>query len=148
MSLISLEYKDICFTSYANVITALLFKEVNLHTKVKFVLMKNENYIIITSTPGRLLIMETVPLKCNFIYKWSDPVFSKEYVFDIVGLVYNTCGNYEMIKFCEVLMELGFKYASKSGLSMSTLSSIAPKSKRMLLNNARTNIIESFQDRF
>ncbi|MFP3039953.1 MAG: DNA-directed RNA polymerase subunit beta', partial [Candidatus Hodgkinia cicadicola] len=70
MSLVSLECKDICFTSYADVVNALLFKKVDLHTKVKFTLVRNGSHITIVSTPGRLLIMEAVPLECNFIYTW------------------------------------------------------------------------------
>ncbi len=69
MSLTSLECKDICFTSYVEIDSALLFGIVNLHTKVKFIISKNDSFVTITSTPGRLLIMGAVPSKCNFIYE-------------------------------------------------------------------------------
>ncbi len=140
MSLKSSEYKDICFNTYSEVSNALVFGKITLHTKIKFCLNRNKSCITITSTPGRLLIMEAVPLECNFIYKWSDPAFSKEYVFDIIKFVYNICGSCVMIRFNETLMRLGFKYASKSGLSISILDIKISKWKQRLLSNAHINI--------
>ncbi len=61
MSLTSLEYKDICFTSYIEVESAFLTGIVKLHTKVKFIISENNKCVTIMSTPGRLLIMSVVP---------------------------------------------------------------------------------------
>ncbi len=145
MSLVSSQQEDICFTSYIDVITSLLFKKINLHAKVKFSLLRNGNYIVITSTPGRLLIMEAVPLECGFIYKWTDPTFTKDHISNIIALVHDICGDSKMIRFCETLMKLGFKYANKSGLSVSILDLNIPKLKQTLLNNARMSAIKPFQ---
>ncbi len=65
MSLKSSEFENICFNTYSEVHTFLALGRIALHTKVKF----NFNDTIITSTPGRLLITEVFPSKCNFIYK-------------------------------------------------------------------------------
>ncbi|MFP3039946.1 MAG: hypothetical protein ACKESA_01610, partial [Candidatus Hodgkinia cicadicola] len=98
MSLTSSEHKDICFNTYIEIDTALALGIVKLHTRVKFNLSKD--HITITSTPGRLLIMETVPSKCNFVYEWSEPVFNKDYIYSVIELVLSTCGRCAMISFC------------------------------------------------
>ncbi len=69
MSLTSTEQKDVLFSSYVEVTKALEYKKTNLHTKVKFTTIKNNIRVTVFTTPGRLLISELVPSKCNFIYE-------------------------------------------------------------------------------
>ncbi len=147
MSLISLDYKDICFTSYIEVDSALLSGIVNLHTKVKFIILKNNNYITITSTPGRLLIMSIVPIECDFIYEWTYPDFDRNYIYNTIDLVLSICGRFKMISFCEALMVLGFKYASQSGISLSRFDLIQSKYKFLLVKKVRS-IVAGFSTSF
>ncbi len=142
MSLRSFDCKSICFNTYSEMDTALALGEITLHTKINFNLNKNGNYIIITSTPGRLLIMEAIPFKCDFMYEWFAPDFNKERVFDVIKLVLKTCGKHEMIKVCETLMALGFKYASQSGISFSKQDLIQSEYKSTLIKNVRLIVNE------
>lgn len=61
-------------------------------------------------------------------------------VSELVDLVQKTCGNLSMIKFCEHLMTLGFKYSTKSGISISIIDLIKPMGKKILLKNMRTMV--------
>lgn len=40
-------------------------QKIGLHTKVKFTAIKNDIRVMLFTTPGRLLISELVPNKCN-----------------------------------------------------------------------------------
>ncbi len=137
MSLISNDVSDMCFDSYADVDTALFNKTVSLHTKVKFNVVLNGKCVVITSTPGRLLIMEIIPSKCGFTYEWFKSDFDKNLIFKTIELVYSKCGQHEMIIFCAALMKLGFKYASQSGISFSKNDLVISNYKNMLLNKIR-----------
>ncbi len=138
MSLTSLECKDMCFDSYSEVSNALMFGKVTLHTKIKFIMRKNKDYVTIISTPGRLLIMETVPFKCNFVYEWSKPSFDKSLIINIIELVSSIYGKQRMIEFNNALMVLGFKYASQAGISLSRLDLMQQsKPKHLLIKQAR-----------
>ncbi len=147
MSLISSECKDICFTSYIEVDSALLSGIVKLHTKVKFIIFKNNNWITIMSTPGRLLIMSIVPVECNFVYEWFEHDFDRDYIYNTIDLVLSICGKFKMISFCEDLMKLGFKYASQSGVSLSRFDLVQPKYKFLLTREVRS-IIAGFLVKF
>ncbi len=144
MSLTSPEHKDICLSSYTEVHKILFLNKINLHTKIKFRTVVNGKITEILSTPGRLLISELVPSECNFLYEWNYPEFSKQLTFDIIKLVNDKCGSKQMTTFCEGLMRLGFKYATKSGLSLSNSDLVSPSYKKLLLRGIRSRITKSW----
>ncbi|PIM96092.1 DNA-directed RNA polymerase subunit beta' [Candidatus Hodgkinia cicadicola] len=146
MSLTSSEQTNICFTSYSDVIAALTHNKVGLHTKVKFTVIKNHIRIILFTTPGRLLISELIPNKCNFIYEWNYPGFGKQFVYDVIEMVNKTCGWQQMVVFCERLMKLGFKYATQSGLSLSRSEFDTSDYKSGLLKHVRSIINKSWSN--
>ncbi|PIM95982.1 hypothetical protein [Candidatus Hodgkinia cicadicola] len=144
MSLTSTEQKDVLFSSYVEVTKALEYKKTNLHTKVKFTTIKNNIRVTVFTTPGRLLISELVPSKCNFIYEWDDPGFSKPFILDVIEMVNKTCGQQQMVTFCECLMKMGLKYVTQSGLSLSRSEFGTSSYKRILLKNVRSVINKSW----
>ncbi len=79
--------------------------------------------------------------ECNFVYEWSKPDFNRSYIYNIIELVLSTCGKYKMISFCEVLMVLGFKYVTWSGISLSKIDLIQSKYKSLLIRNMRLVVI-------
>ncbi|PIM95180.1 DNA-directed RNA polymerase subunit beta' [Candidatus Hodgkinia cicadicola] len=147
MSLTSDVEKHVCLYSYLEVHKVLENGIVGLHDKVKFIIMGDVS-ITIMSTPGRLLISEIVPTKCRFLYEWSFPNLNKQMVSELVDLVQKTCGNLSMIKFCEHLMTLGFKYSTKSGISISIIDLIKPMGKKILLKNMRTMVTKLWPNLF
>ncbi|WP_192572978.1 hypothetical protein [Candidatus Hodgkinia cicadicola] len=144
MSLTSPEHKDICLSSYKEVHKILFLNKINLHAKIKFKTVVNGKITEILSTPGRLLISELVPSECNFLYEWSYPEFSKQLIFDIIKLVNDRCGSKQMTTFCERLMRLGFKYATKSGMSLSDSDLVNLSYKKLLLRDIRSRITTSW----
>ncbi len=144
MSLTSDEYTDVCFRSYNEVNMFLSLGKVNLHTKVKFQLKQNNKYITIYSTPGRLLISELIPYKCNFVYEWYHPELNKQMISDIVEFVNERCGQAQMVVLCERLMRVGFKYATQSGISLTKSELKDTSYKKSLIKHIRSVIIKTW----
>ncbi|WP_146657032.1 hypothetical protein [Candidatus Hodgkinia cicadicola] len=79
-----------------------------------------------------------------FLYEWNYPEFSKQLTFDIIKLVNDKCGSKQMTTFCERLMRLEFKYATKSGLSLSNSDLVSLSYKKLLLRGIRSRITKSW----
>ncbi|PIM95792.1 hypothetical protein [Candidatus Hodgkinia cicadicola] len=147
MSLTSSEHSDIHLSSYVEVTKALVHGKISLHTKVKFTTIKNNIRVTIFTTPGRLLISELVPSSCNFIYEWDDPELTKQFIHDVIIMVNEKCGRQQMVVFCERLMKIGFKYVTRSGLSLSRSEFDTSSYKKELLNHVRSVINKSWSDK-
>ncbi len=61
-------------------------------------------------------------------------------VSDLVGLVRKHYNNQVMVLFCEHLMALGFKYSTRSGLSLSMVDFDVPSIKNSLIKKMRTMV--------
>ncbi|PIM96233.1 DNA-directed RNA polymerase subunit beta' [Candidatus Hodgkinia cicadicola] len=147
MSLTSGVEKDVWLYSYLEVHKFLENRIVGLHDKVKFVISGDVS-ITISSTPGRLLISEVVPIKCKFLYEWSFPNLSKQLISELVDLVLKTCGKKAMVRFCKRLMALGFKYSTQSGVSISMIDLVMPAGRKILLRNIRKHITNLWPNLF
>ncbi|PIM94932.1 DNA-directed RNA polymerase subunit beta' [Candidatus Hodgkinia cicadicola] len=147
MSLTSNVEKNICLCSYSQVHKVLESRIVGLHDKIKFII-KDGSINTVTSTPGRLLISEIVPMKCKFLYEWSFPDLDKQMVLDLVGLVRKHCDNQVIVSFCEHLMALGFEYSTRSGLSLSMVDFDVPSIKKTLIKNMRTMVTNTWPNLF
>ncbi|XXM90089.1 DNA-directed RNA polymerase subunit beta' [Candidatus Hodgkinia cicadicola] len=119
MSLVSTEFSNMRFSSYADVSTALEFGLIKLNMRVKFCVEACGVWRTWDSTPGRLLFNELVPVECEQFYDAYCPPLTKSYVHNLVDVVYSKCGARKMTQFCVDIMKLGFKYASASGVSIS-----------------------------
>ncbi len=131
--MVSSEVSDIRFSNYSEVVQAVSNKKVNIHSNVRFVLKVNGVMTVVKTTPGRLLISENIPTKCNITYDVSMPGLTKMEVNHLIEFVYKTCGKETVIKFSEKLMHLGFKYATLSGISLAYQDLVPSPSKSRIL---------------
>ncbi|XXN13735.1 MAG: DNA-directed RNA polymerase subunit beta' [Candidatus Hodgkinia cicadicola] len=118
MSLVSTDTSSMCFSSYSDVSAALLSGLVKLSTKVRFRVCRRGDCVLWLSTPGRLLFNELIPTKCGRFYDAFCPPLTKAYVYDLIDDVFRVCGVQQMTQFCLDIMELGFKHARMSGISI------------------------------
>ncbi|MFP3038937.1 MAG: hypothetical protein ACKEQK_00235 [Candidatus Hodgkinia cicadicola] len=132
-----------CFNSFAAVQAALSASLVTLHTKVKFSYVNKGEQRIVVSTPGRLLITRIVPRSCEVLYTAEMPRLTKENLYDLVEFVSETCGLKRMSLFCEDLMRLGFKFVTKSGLSLCSNDFNVSDFKSLKLNKRRHVLTQS-----
>src|SRR5574342_342788 len=93
---------------------------------------------IVETTVGRALFNEIVPDPLRFL----NQELKKKEITSLVGRCYNTLGNEETVKFLDELKDLGFRYATLSGLSIGIDDMHLPSSKEHLISRARTDVNE------
>ncbi|HCK98797.1 MAG TPA: DNA-directed RNA polymerase subunit beta' [Candidatus Marinimicrobia bacterium] len=124
------------FSSIDEAITAYENGQVDIHAKVK-IRVDGKLY---DTTPGRAMFNRILPEGIGYI----NEMISKKTIERIVGMVFHEVGNYETVKFLDNLKDLGFKYATQSGVSISISDILIPDDKEEILKEsfARVEVIQ------
>ena len=117
---------------------ALDSKVVTLHTKIKGrvkSLDADGNVIskIYDTTPGRLIIGETLPKNPNIKFDIVNQEMTKKNISKMIDHVYRHCGQKETVMFCDRIMSLGFANACRAGISFGKDDMVIPESKAKLV---------------
>jgi DNA-directed RNA polymerase subunit beta' len=109
-------------------------EDVDLQARVRL----RWNGEIIETTVGRTLFNEVVPEELRF----ENRELKKKEVTNLVSRCYNMLGNERTVHFLDELKDLGFRYATLSGLSIGIDDMHIPMKKDELLANARHEVNE------
>ncbi len=90
------------------------------------------------TTVGRVLFNEVVPEPLRFVNR----ELKKKEITNLVGECYHRLGNAQTVKFLDELKDVGFRYATLSGLSIGIDDMHTPSSKTRLIEEARRLVIE------
>src|SRR5512138_1729649 len=93
---------------------------------------------IVETTVGRTLLNEVVPEPLRFL----NQELKKKEITALVGRCYNTLGNEATVHFLDELKDLGFRYATLSGLSIGIDDMHIPSSKERQISSAREQVNE------
>ena len=93
---------------------------------------------IIETTVGRVLFNEVVPEPLRFV----NQELKKKEITALVARCYNTLGNEATVQFLDELKDLGFRYATLSGLSIGIDDMHIPSSKERHIAEARRQVNE------
>jgi DNA-directed RNA polymerase subunit beta' len=96
------------------------------------------NGAVLETTVGRALFNEIVPEPLRFV----NQELKKKEVTQLVGRCYNTLGNEVTVQFLDELKDLGFRYATLSGLSIGIDDMHIPSSKERQIAAAREQVNE------
>lgn len=134
--------EGLTFYSPEEVIIAYNEKQVDLNAKIKVRLEvlangKKEKQII-TTTTGRVLFNNSVPMEMRYI----NELLTKKSLREIIGKIYKICGVSHTAKFLDDIKNLGFKMAFKGGLSFNLFDVIVPESKETLIKEGYTKVSE------
>jgi DNA-directed RNA polymerase subunit beta' len=110
-----------------------------LHTRILYRLNGN----IITTTCGRVLFSQILPEKILFV---NETIGKKELI-ALIERVKNECGNYEAVLFLDRVKDLGFEYATRSGVTIGIDDMIVPKEKKTITERAFRDVKEVEEDR-
>ncbi len=100
---------------------------------------------IIETTVGRALLNDVVPEPLRFVNK----ELKKKEIAQLISECYNKLGNEVTVAFLDELKDIGFRYATLSGLSIGIVDMHIPSSKGGLIENARrlvTEVEQQYQD--
>jgi DNA-directed RNA polymerase subunit beta' len=93
---------------------------------------------VLETTVGRTLFNEIVPEELKFV----NQELKKKEITTLVGRCYNTLGNERTVAFLDELKELGFRYATLSGLSIGIDDMHVPTAKGRHIQEARRQVDE------
>src|SRR5687767_3501763 len=93
---------------------------------------------IITTTVGRTLLNEIVPEPLRFL----NQELKKKEVTALVGRCHNLLGNEVTVHFLDELKDLGFRYATLSGISIGIDDMHIPSMKKQHITKAREDVNE------
>jgi len=120
------------FSSPSEVIIAYDNRVVGLHAKIK-VRVGNE---MIETTTGRVIFNQIVPKEMGYI----NQLLIKKAFGGIIGKMFMKLGNKITAKFLDDLKDLGFRYSTAGGLSVSFADMIIPDEKEALITKANKKV--------
>ena len=120
------------FSSTNEVITAYEQSVVGLHAKIKVKVGKN----LIQTTIGRVIFNQIVPEEMGFF----NQLLIKKTFGGFIGKMFMRLGNKVTAKFLDDLKDIGFKYATAGGLSVSYSDMIIPEEKEQYINKANKKV--------
>ncbi len=120
------------FSDATEVDLALGSKVIDLHSKIKYFV----NGKLIDTTAGRVIFNEIIPKEIPFVNALMD----KESLAVIVAKCFWILGNRETVSFLDRLKELGFEYATRSGLTIGIDDIITPVEKKNIIARVKKDI--------
>ena len=115
------------------------FGEIHLQAKIR-IRISGE---ILETTLGRAIFNQIVPPELGY----NNKVFKKNDIIEAIGTAFENCSIAATAKFCDDLKEIGFKYATVSGISIAASDMIIPKEKIKIMENAE-KIVNTLYDNF
>jgi len=109
---------------------------VELHAKIK---VRIDGQLKDT-TVGRVILYEIIPEEIPF--DLINKVMNKKELANLVDYCYRACGDKTTVLLSDRLKDLGFKYATKSGLSISINDMVIPATKKEIVGQADADVLE------
>ena len=110
---------------------------IELHTPIS---VKYKGQMIKT-TVGRCFLRDVIPEAVPYFEKYNKCLDQKS-IASLVNETYRLCGAKETVILADTLREMGYKYATESGISISVLDMVIPKEKPSLINQANQEVRE------
>jgi DNA-directed RNA polymerase subunit beta' len=124
------------FSSFNELRAAYDAGEVHLQARVK---LRVDGELVDTTT-GRALLREIVPEKIK--YEEINKVMDKKQLVDIIDICYRRAGNKETVLLADKLKDLGYRYATKAGISICIDDMLIPEKKEKFLKSAYEQVKE------
>ncbi len=124
------------FSSVDEVRIAFDAGEIDLHARIKVRI----NGAMHQTTVGRVMLYDIVPEGLSF--DMVNRVMDKKAIADVVEECYRTAGNKATVLLADHLKDIGFRYATKAGISISIGDMKIPSGKEKLLEGAHKEVRE------
>ncbi|NIJ08129.1 DNA-directed RNA polymerase subunit beta' [Sphingomonas vulcanisoli] len=136
----------------AEVHAALQAKAVTLHTKITTRVPQTDEagktYLKrVETTPGRMLIAETLPKSHKVPFETVNRLLTKKDVGDVIDEVYRHTGQKETVLFADGIMALGFRHAFQAGISFGKDDMIIPDAKVPLVDETKA-LVKDYEQQY
>ncbi len=125
---------------------------VTLHSKIKaryHTVDSEGNHVVerVETTPGRMLLAEHLPKHPNVPFSLVNRLLTKKDISDVMDVVYRNCGQKTAVIFADKIMQLGFGFACKAGISFGKDDLIIPETKEGLVD-ATMEMVKEFEQQY
>ncbi len=122
------------FSSAQEVIIAFEAGQIGKHARIKV----RRNGKLIETTVGRVFFNQVIPAELPYVNR----VMTKKELGDLVALCYEKLGQEQTVKLLDDVKELGFKFATKAGITVSIDDMKIPKDKPEILKRSYKEVAE------
>jgi DNA-directed RNA polymerase subunit beta' len=130
------------YGSVDEVVLAYDLGHAELHAKIKLPVETMKGGVqkteIVETTVGRVIFNEILPTEVRFVNDTLDKKKLKE----LVALVYTRLGSEETAEIVDRIKEIGFKYATRSGLTIAVDDITVPDEKEQILDRVSAKVSE------
>lgn len=134
------------FCNMSEIYQALDQGYLDLHASVISFYKDHDNKLHrVQTTPGRLILWENLPSNHSIDFDMINKIMISKEVNKLLGLVYRKCGAKDVVRFVDHLVELGFKYATLSGISFGKDDLIVPANKTEIVKETSQTVNEYHQ---
>src|SRR5438094_4230071 len=131
---------------------ALHAKAVTLHSKITSRVPQVDEHGVeymmrIETTPGRMLIGETLPKSHRVPFETVNRLLTKKEIGDVIDTVYRHTGQKETVLFADAIMGLGFRHAFQAGISFGKDDMIIPPEKVALVDETRA-LVKDYEQQY
>ncbi len=131
------------FADLGEIEHALMSKSVTLHTRIKY-RFRGKTY---ETSVGRAYLGSILPNSSKMTFEAVNKVMTKKEVGKLIHEVYLACGQKETCIFADRMMQLGFRFAARVGISFGKDDMLVPESKHKLVEHAE-NEVRKFEQQF
>ena len=114
--------------------------EVDLQAAVKVRLGTNGTQELVSTTVGRILLREIVPPEIPFSF--VNRVMNKKELANLIDQCYRYAGNKKTVILADQLKDLGYRYATRAGISICIDDMVIPARKAEILGKANREVLE------
>jgi DNA-directed RNA polymerase subunit beta' len=109
---------------------------IDLHARIKVRI----NSELKETTAGRIILSEIVPEQINF--DMINKLMNKKELTNLIDHCYRLCGDKATIILADKLKDMGFKYATVSGISFAISNMIIPENKKRIVSQADKDVLK------
>ena len=138
-------YRIPSYSNFQEVEHALLANKITIHTPIRGTITSfdgdgHEVKTTVLTTPGRMLLGSILPQKENIKFSLVNCLLTKKEVTNLIDVIYRHSGQKETAIFCDRMMQLGFTWACKAGISFGKDDLLVPKNKDDLILEAQEEV--------
>jgi DNA-directed RNA polymerase subunit beta' len=131
------------FSDFGEIEFALENKAIELHTCIMFRAKYFDSetskfeFKKYKTSAGRVILFKTIPENKNLSFDLVNEVLTKKRISNLLDVVYRFTGQKATCIFVDQIMNVGFKYAAKAGISFGKDDLIIPQEKQTFLQNTQ-----------
>ena len=144
--------EGMAFGNLSEIEMALESGAVSLHAKIKarFETVNEKGKLVtelVDSTPGRMFLAKELPRNPALKFELVNQLMTKKEITHVIDVIYRHCGQKETVLFADHIMQLGFRFSTKAGISFGKDDMVIPPSKEKVVAET-LNLVKEYEQQY